>query len=50
VTTPTRLNKEQRRLLEELAALEPPQDASPDNSGNSHAEKSFTEKVKDLFT
>ena len=50
VVTPARLNKEQRRLLEELAALEPPQDGSPDRSENSNGEKSFTEKVKDLFS
>jgi molecular chaperone DnaJ len=50
VVTPNRINKEQRRLLEELAGLEPPQDASPDRSEDSHPEKSFTEKVKDLFS
>jgi molecular chaperone DnaJ len=45
VVTPARLNKEQRRLLEELAVLEPPLGGSPDSS-----EKTFTEKVKDLFS
>ena len=50
VVTPARLNTEQRRLLEELSPLEPPQDGSPDRSENSHSEKSFTEKVKDLFS
>ena len=42
VTTPTRLSKEQRRLLEELAALEKPE--------NQPAEKTLTDKVKDLFS
>ena len=46
VVTPSRLSKEQRRLLEELAALEKPRDLSEDSS----AEKTFTDKVKDLFT
>jgi molecular chaperone DnaJ len=45
VVTPTRLKQEQRRLLEELAALDTPQNSPED----SQAEKSFTEKVKDLF-
>ena len=48
VVTPTRLSKEQRRLLEELAALEKPPDNSQDNSKNT--EKTFTDKVKDLFS
>ena len=42
VVTPTRLSKEQRQLLEELAAL--------DRTENQPAEKKFTEKVKDLFS
>ena len=42
VVTPARLNKEQRRLLEELAALDRPEDES--------SEKTFTDKVKDLFS
>ena len=42
VVTPARLNKEQRRLLEELAALERPE--------NEPSEKTLTEKVKDLFS
>ena len=42
VVTPARLRKEQRRLLEELAAL--------DTTENQPAEKKFTEKVKDLFS
>ncbi|MGH9785538.1 MAG: DnaJ C-terminal domain-containing protein, partial [Terriglobia bacterium] len=46
VVTPSRLSKEQRRLLEELAALEKP----PEISEDSPAEKTFTDKVKDLFT
>ena len=50
VVTPARLDKEQRRLLEELAAVEPPPDDFQEQSGNSHAEKTFTEKVKDLFS
>jgi len=50
VVTPARLNKEQRRLLEELAVVEPPHDGSPDRTENPHTEKTFTEKVKDLFS
>jgi molecular chaperone DnaJ len=46
VVTPSRLSKEQRRLLEELASHEKPRDTSEDSS----AEKTFTDKVKDLFT
>jgi len=46
VVTPSRLSKEQRRLLEELAGLEKP----PDQPEDSPAEKTFTDKVKDLFT
>lgn len=42
VVTPTRLSKEQRRLLEDLAAL--------DKTENQPADKKFTEKVKDLFS
>lgn len=42
ITTPTRLSKEQRRLLEELAALDTPENQPP--------EKTLTDKVKDLFS
>jgi molecular chaperone DnaJ len=45
VATPTRINKEQRRLFEELAALDVPQ-TTPEDAAT---EKSFTDKVKDLF-
>ena len=47
VVTPARLSNEQRRLLEELAALDRSEDGRPENES---AEKTFTEKVKDLFT
>ena len=51
VVTPARLSKEQRRLLEELAALEKPQDNPEDTAGPAgDSVKTFTEKVKDLFT
>jgi molecular chaperone DnaJ len=50
VVTPSRLNKEQRQLLEQLATLEPPQEGFPDRPEDSQTEKSFTEKVKDLFS
>lgn len=43
VVTPTRLTREQRRLLEELAKLEGQSDAGDDG-------KSVFEKMKDIFT
>ena len=42
VVTPTHPTKEQRRLLEELAAL--------DNTGNHPTARKLSEKVKDLFS
>jgi molecular chaperone DnaJ len=48
VVTPARLNKEQRRLLEELAGLDQPRDGS--ESDPAQPEKTFTDKVKDLFS
>jgi molecular chaperone DnaJ len=42
VATPTQLSREQRQLLEQLDAL-----TKPDNQP---AEKTFTQKMKDLFT
>jgi len=47
VVTPARLNKEQRQLLEELAALDQPRDGAESTPA---AEKTFTDKVKDLFS
>jgi molecular chaperone DnaJ len=46
VAVPKRLTKEQRRLLEELAATMPAE--TPDADGDSTA-RPFFEKVKDIF-
>ena len=45
VVTPSKLTREQRRLLEQL---EPAQDPSS-NGGDSSADKTLSQKVKDLF-
>jgi molecular chaperone DnaJ len=47
VAVPTKLNKEQRILLEELGKALPSPDITSD--GPDHAEKPFFERVKDIF-
>jgi DnaJ-class molecular chaperone len=46
VAVPKKLTKEQRRLLEELAATMPAEPADGDGDSD---EKPFFEKVKDIF-
>jgi molecular chaperone DnaJ len=46
VAVPKKLTKEQRRLLEELAATLP---AEPVDGDGDSADKPFFEKVKDIF-
>jgi molecular chaperone DnaJ len=49
VTTPRRLTKEQKRLLEQLAETLPAQQTEPKVQGDDH-ERSVFERVKDIFS
>ena len=49
VAVPRKLSKDQRRLLEELAATLPPEPAEPRTSEPEEDDKGLFDRVKDIF-
>ena len=48
-TTPKKLTKEQRQLLESLARSLPPEKFEPRRNGETHEDKNIFDRVKDIF-
>jgi molecular chaperone DnaJ len=48
-TTPKKLTKEQRQLLESLARSLPPEKFEPRRNGETHDDKNIFDRVKDIF-
>ncbi len=48
-TTPKKLTKEQRQLLESLAKSLPPEKFEPRRNGETHEDKNIFDRVKDIF-
>ena len=49
VAVPKKLNKQQKQLLEQLAAALPPDKFEPRTAENEHDDRNLFEKVKDIF-
>jgi hypothetical protein len=49
VSVPRKLTKEQRKLLEDLAASLPPESAEPQPVGQGEDDKGLFGRVKDIF-